>query len=90
MGIPRTQKGQLMSFSELFFTEAFDGAGQRVEVEPAGLYATWDQRKIYLHYSGKKAMNAHCLLELPANPDDLRVIAQGFLNVADKIEKSRL
>jgi hypothetical protein len=80
------KNGHFVGAIEDFKTKTFTGGGERVLVEPTGLYATWDWKKVFLHYTGDKAQAAGVLLELPNDPDTLRAIGMGFLSLATKLE----
>lgn len=81
----RKKQGQLIAALKSFKTEAFNLQGERVEVEPTGIWATWDWRKVYLNYTGDGAQEAECLMELPNDPVVLKAIAKGLSALAKKL-----
>lgn len=83
----RKKQGQAIAALKNFKTVAFNLQGERVEVEPEGLWATWDWRKVYLHYTGDGAQEADCLMELPKDPVVLKAIAKGLRALAKKLDE---
>lgn len=86
MAKAKTQKGQFMPLPAGFTAVTFDSGGERINVEPSGLYATWGWNKVYINYAGDRAQAAPCLLELPNDSEVIRRIAEGFMALADKLD----
>ncbi len=85
MAKKKAQQGHFIGPIEDFTAQSFSAQGERVEVKPTGLYATWDWNKVYLHYTGDDAQAAHILMELPKDPVVLKAIAKGLSALAKKL-----
>ncbi len=85
MAKKKSHQGHFIAPIADFTAQTFSVQGERVEVKPTGLYATWDWNKVYLHYTGDEAQAAHILMELPKDPDVLKAIAKGLRALAKNL-----
>lgn len=86
MANKKPKKFQFMPLPDGFEASAFAPKGKRITVKPTGLHATWDWQRIYINYAGEDAAEALCLMELPNDSDVIRQIAEGFKELADKLD----
>ena len=61
------------------------------EMNPDGVYITWNYQKVWLYYASKKAGEkySYASFELPSDPEYLRGFSEAILELAEKIENGR-
>ncbi|MBN3262996.1 hypothetical protein [Pectobacterium brasiliense] len=81
------QNGVFIPFpNENYKVNASDRKGKTFDMYARGLYLTWTHNRIFVNYSGEQAGDSHTTMELPLDPDFLRLMAEKLNEFADSIE----
>ncbi|MEA9392163.1 hypothetical protein SJI19_16690 [Acerihabitans sp. TG2] len=82
----KNQSGIYVPFpNESYSVRASDQRGKRFNMDAKALYLTWDYETIFMNYAGDKAGDSYSTIQLPRDPDFLRVLAVEINKLADSI-----
>ncbi|ARJ43691.1 hypothetical protein B1H58_17660 [Pantoea alhagi] len=82
----KTQAGCYIPFpNESYQVEPLDRKGKHFSMDAKALYLTWTHSKIFVNYAGEQAGESHTTMELPRDPDFLRLMAKKLEELASSI-----
>lgn len=71
---------------ESYIVSTLDRKGKRFDMDAKALHLSWRYDKIYVNYAGDEAGESHTTMELPRDPDFLRLMAAKLNELADSID----
>ncbi|MBQ4794506.1 hypothetical protein [Pectobacterium versatile] len=84
--MPRLQSGCYIPFpDESYKVNAVNRRGKPFDMDAKALYLTWGHGKIFMNYAGEKSAESYSTIEMPRDPDFLRLIAKKINELADLI-----
>lgn len=71
---------------ESFMVSTSDRKGKRFNMDAKALHLSWRHDKIFVNYAGDQAGESHTTMELPLDPDFLRLMAAKLNELADSLD----
>jgi len=72
--------------NESYKVSPLDRKGKPFDMDSKALYLTWTHNRIFVNYAGEKAGESHTTMELPLDPDFLRLMAAKLNELADSLD----
>lgn len=84
--MPRLQSGCYIPFPDESYTvKALNRRGKTFDMDAKALYLTWGHGKIFMNYAGEDAGESYSTIEMPRDPEFLRMMAKKINDLADSI-----
>jgi len=85
----KTRNSYFVKLPEGFQVEVL-GKEELFEMEPSGIYMTWDYRRVWMHYAGEQAGESSVNFQIPSDPKYLRFLSKELVKLAKKIEDEKI
>ncbi|WP_386078003.1 hypothetical protein ACFIOZ_12270 [Vreelandella sp. F11] len=84
----KNQKGHFIPLPNDFSVLVI-GREKKFNMNPSGIYITYDYATAIMHYAGNKAGDSYTSFEIPSDPKFLKKFAREITKFAKRLEEER-